>query len=320
MKNVICFGGLIAICAGAAHAVPGDDEPCAIMVVDSDADRVSLLDAFDGSLINESWLDIAAAAAADNYTGSTTPIEAIEVGDEIWISDQLADRIWRFNKLDRSYVGSIGANSGELNNIRGMHAFGGTVYVAMGSDSDVYGQGIITIDAGSGAITGQFNGRNPDDTSYFDVAFYNGNLIVANIDTGNDGVEMYDIAGNYLGNLVSSDGVTGIDFPEQMARALNGNLLVAGFSPTSGVYEYDQFGNQIGIVAGLDFGTRGVYQLGNGEIVWTNGDFTRSDSNIFLQGGSYRFITEICGEFVPTPSGMALLGLGGLIAARRRRA
>lgn len=315
---------LFCIAAGSsvALAVPGGPEdPCGIMIVDSGNDRVVLADAYDGHVLDANWIDIAAAAAASGYTGLLTPIEAIEVGDEIWVSDQVADRIWRFNTSNRSYAGSIGAGTGELNNIRGMHRFGNTVYVAMGADSDIFGEGIITINATTGMITGSFNGRDVDDTSYFDINFYNGNLLISNSESGNDGLEMYSLAGAYLGQFVSSDGVTGIRFPEQIARTVDGDLLVGGFSGNSGVYMYDMFGNELGIVAGADLGTRGVYELGNGRILYTNGSMFGTDADGEILGnGSYRFVTEICGDFVPAPSSLALIGLGGLVATRRRRA
>lgn len=319
MKTALTAFAVVSLAAAFAHAVPGADDDCGLLVVDSTLDRVLLLNATNGSVLNENWIDIAAAAASDGYTGGLTPIEAIEVGSEIWVSDQIADRIWRFDTISQSYIGSIGADTGDLNNIRGMHKFGDTVYVAMGSNADNNDEGIITIDAGSGAITGQFNGRDGADTSYFDVNFYNGNLLVSNIDGGNDGLEIYSLDGSYLGNLVSSDGVTGIDFPQQINRTSDGNLLVGGFSPDSGVYMYDMFGNDMGVVAGGGFGTRAGYELGNGEILWTNGNFLRTDDNIIIEGNSFRFITKVQGDFVPAPSAVALLGLGGLIAGRRRR-
>ncbi|MEM9373590.1 MAG: PEP-CTERM sorting domain-containing protein [Planctomycetota bacterium] len=319
MKTALTAIAAVSMTAGFAYAVPGDEDPCALMIVDSGLDRVVLLDSEDGSVLNTNWIDIAAAAASDGYTGGLTPKEAIVVGTEVWVSDQVADRIWRFDTVTQSYLGSIGGDTGDLNNIRGMHQFGNTVYVAMGSDSDNFDEGIITIDAMTGAITGQFNGRDPADTSYFDVNFYNGNLLVSNSDTGNDGLEIYSIDGSYLGNLVTSDGETGIDFAQQINRTEDGNLLVGGFSTPSGVYMYDMFGNDLGIVAGADAGTRAGYELGNGEIIWTNGSFIATDGETILEGGSYQYITKVQGDFVPAPSAMALLGLGGLIAGRRRR-
>jgi len=320
MKNKMTALVAIALASGMAYAVPGADDDCGLLVADSTGDRVLLLSAQDGSVIDANWIDIAAAAASDGYTGGITPIEAIEVGSEIWVSDQVADRIWRFDTVTQNYIGSIGAGSGDMNNIRGMHRFGGTVYVAMGSDSDNFERGIITIDQATATVTGRFNGRDPSDTSYWDLNFSNGNLLVSNSDSGNDGLEIYSIDGDYLGNLVSSDGVTGIDFPQQINRDSNGNLLVGGFSSPSGVHMFDMFGNSLGIVAGLDSGSRAGYELGNGEIMWTNGSFIATDNGTILDGGSFRFITKVQGSYVPGPAGVALLGMGGLIAGRRRRA
>ncbi len=65
-----------------------------LLVPESTNDQVLLLNAFDGSVVNSSFLDIATPAAAAGVC--STPIEALQVGNEIWVSDQVADRIWRF--------------------------------------------------------------------------------------------------------------------------------------------------------------------------------------------------------------------------------
>lgn len=297
----------IALIAGAAIAGPSGF----ILGIDSDSDQVLLLNGFDGSVINNSFLDIASAASAAGT--SATPIEVIEVGNEFWVSDQIADRVWRFGQ-NGSFIGDIGA--GQLNNIRGMHQVGDTVYVAMGSDSDSLGEGIITIDANSATITGQFNGRDPGDTSYWDITSVGNELLITNSDTGNDGIERYSLAGDYLGNLVSSDGVTGLDFGQQIFQRANGNLLVGGFSGPSGVWEFLADGTEVGIVAALDLGPRAAIDLGNGEILWSNGNFLATDDRVILEGGSYRFFTA---TNVPAPASLAMLGLGALATTRRRR-
>jgi hypothetical protein len=231
----------------------------------------------------------------------------------VWVSDQVADRIWRFDASSRSYLGAIG--EGEFNNIRGMERVGDTVYVAMGSDSDTLEEGVITVDVGTQSISGRFNGRDGADTSYWDVLSYGGELLVSNSDSGNDGIERYDTGGNFLGFFAQSDGTTGIDFPEQLTDRANGNILAAGFSPPSGVYEFLADGTSLGIVAGLDAGTRGVFELGNGEILWTNGSFLRTDSTLILDDGSFRFLSDTT---IPAPSAAAPLALLGLAARRRR--
>ena len=303
--NHTAIATAIALAAGSALAGGNN-----ILTIESNSDQVMLLNGFDGSIIDANFLDVASAAAAAGT--SSTPIECIQVGNEFWVSDQIADRVWRFGS-DGSFIGDIG--SGQLNNIRGMHQVGDTVYVAMGSDSDVYDRGIITIDANTASITGQFNGRDTADTSYWDIVNVGNELYITNSDTGNDGIERYSLTGDYLGNLVSSDGATGIDFAQQMFIRSNGNLLVGGFSSPSGVWEYLADGTSLGIVAGLDLGTRAAIDLGNGEILWSNGSFLATD-NYTVAEGSFRFFTATS---VPAPAPLALLGLGGLAAARRRR-
>lgn len=301
------FMTIAAISAGVGIAHAGASN---ILAIDSDTDQVLLLSGFDGSVINSNFLDVASAASAAGT--SATPIECIQVGNEFWVSDQIADRIWRFGS-DGSFISDIGA--GQLNNIRGMHQVGNTVYVAMGSDSDVFNEGVITVDATTGAITGQFNGRDGADTSYWDIVSVGNELLITNSDTGNDGIERYSLTGDYLGNLVSSDGTTGIDFAQQMFIRDNGNFLVGGFSSPSGVWEFLSDGTEVGIVAGLDLGTRAAIDLGNGEILWSNGSFLATDSYTVAEG-SFRFFTA---TNVPSPAPLALLGLGTLTAARRRR-
>ncbi|MEO1716618.1 MAG: hypothetical protein AAFR76_05855 [Planctomycetota bacterium] len=310
------FRFVAAAVAGVAVSASGQN----LLVPESGEDVVYVIDGFSGAVINSSFIDIAAAAASVGYTGTLTPSEAIEVGNEIWVSDQLADRIWTF---DRSgiFTGQIGVDSfgdGQLNNIRGIEVVGGTVFAALGNNNaaGTVLEGVATIDVATRQISGGFNGRDPLDTNYFDVFAFNGELLISNIDTGNDGIERYDTDGNFLGILASSDGVTGIDFPQQInARSSNGNLLVGGFSPPSGVWEFTDEGDSLGVVAGMDLGTRAGYELGNGEIIWTNSSFLATDAQTLAEG-SFRFFSPTS---IPAPASAALLGLGGLVASRRRR-
>lgn len=310
------FGFVAVAAAGLAVSASGQN----LLVPESVGDVVYLINGQDGSVINSSFIDLGAAATAAGYTGSLTPIEAIEVGNEIWVSDQLADRIWTFDRSGNftGQIGVDGAGDGQLNNIRGIEVVGNTVYASIGTDNTAGTvlRGVAEIDVTTRDVLGSFNGRALNDTSYFDVVAYDGELLVSNIDSGNDGIERYDTAGNFLGILVSSDGVSGIDFPQQInARGSNGNLLVSGFSPPSGVWEFSPEGDNLGIVAALDLGPRAGYELGNGSIIWSNGSFLATDAQSFAEG-SFRFFSPTS---VPTPASAALLGLGGLAASRRRR-
>jgi hypothetical protein len=299
------------VCIASLASLAGAAQADFIFVPQSTTDTVMLLDSFDGSLVDANFLDIGAIAAAEGV--SSTPIEVLEVNNELWVSDQLADRIWRFDQSG-GYLGAVGV--GELNNIRGMQLVGSTLYVSQGSDGTTFGEGIVTVDVNSGTVTGSFIDRDPADVSYWDIAQVGNELYVTNSDTGNDGIERYSLSGDYLGNLVSSDGVTGLDFGQQIFQRDNGNLLVGGFSPPSGVFEFAADGTDLGIVAGLDFGPRAAIDLDNGDILWTNGTWVRTDTDILVEGSSFRFFTRTT---IPAPGSLALLGLGSLATLKRRR-
>lgn len=289
-----------------------------LLTFDSNNDVGILLDAFDGSVVNSNYLDIGAAAASVGVT-STTPIEGIEVGNQIWVSDQVGDRIYRFDRDSGGFLGDITTandGTGGLNNIRGMTLVGNTVFAALGNDSAFTNEGIVAIDINTLTVSNNFNGRDPADTSYFDIVEYNGDLLVGNIDSGNDGIDRYDTSGNYLGVFSSSDGATSYDFLQQMYVRDDDSLLGAGFSLPSGVFAIGADGTDNGIVAATDFGPRGVYELGNGDILWTNGNFLRTDSNIILEGESFRFLSPVT---IPAPASLTLIGALALGASRRRR-
>jgi hypothetical protein len=80
-------------------------------------------------------------------------------------------------------------------------------------------------------------------------------------------IRRFDLNGAFLGQW----GGTTIRFPQQITRRRsNGNLLVAGFSPPAGIYEFDAAGNQVAYYA-VSSGPRGAYELENGLIMFTDG-------------------------------------------------
>ena len=263
-----------------------------LLIPESTDDRILLL-AENGTVINPNFLDIATPAAAAGV--SATPIEALDVGEEIWVSDQVADRIWRFSQTG-AFLGDLLAD--EVDNIRGMEVVGDTLYVAQGG-SVSWPVGVLTVDIPTQTITGSFARSIPDDTSYYDVFAFGDELLVTNSDSGNDAIERFSLDGTFLGFLAQSDGVADFDFLQQLSVRANGNLIGGGFSVPSGVFEFQPDGTSLGIVAGLDRGPRGVWELPNGEILWTNGSTAQTDSTIFADGGGYRFISP---TVVPEPA------------------
>ncbi|MEM1369348.1 MAG: hypothetical protein AAGG02_15335 [Cyanobacteria bacterium P01_H01_bin.15] len=234
-----------------------------LLVPDSIRDRILLFDPFDGSLVDNNFID------GDGIF--TTPLNAIQVNEEIWVSDLAADTIFRFDLKGQS----LGSISGGLDNIRGMEFINDTVYVSnAGTNNGAPGDGevVVTFDT-QGNNTGFFDTGDP-----FDIFFFNGELLISDINRDSDGgedIDRYDLAGNFLGTFVESDGLTGIDFPQQINQLSNGNLLIAGFSAPGGLYEFDATGAQVRVLDADDgFANivRAGYELGNGNILWSGGD------------------------------------------------
>ena len=298
-----------------------------LLVAESFDDRVLLLDAFDGSVIDDTFIDIAAAASSVGYTGGLTPIEARQVGDEVWVSDQVADRIWRFNS-NGSFAGQIGvdgAGNGQLNNVRGFEVVGNTAYVAQGSDG-AQPEGIVTIDTMTGSITGSFNPLDSGDSSFYDVRQIGNELFVSNADSGNDAIMRFALDGSFLGDFATSDGDSSFDFAQQISvRDSNGNILVGGFSVPSGVYEFMSDGTSLGVLSGTEgLGPRAAFELGNGDVLFSHGlVLDRLTAGPVIEGSvddgffpSFRYINP---TNVPAPgAAVALAGFAGLASRRRR--
>jgi hypothetical protein len=274
-----------------------------LMVPDSSSDVVNLFDPFDGSLVQTGFIDVGILDIT-----SSTPKDAIQVGSEIWVSDQLRDTVYRFD-LTGAHSSSI---VGGMDNIRGMAYADGTVYVSnSGSNNGAPGEAIVTYLA-DGTSTGFFSVTDP-----FDVLDVGDGIFINDID--NDKIDRYMYDGTFVSNFVDSDGETAFDFPQQMNLNGAGNILVAGFSTPSGIYEYAPDGTLVNYydVGGI----RGVYELGNGNLMFTNSDGVNIlDPNTgavsLVYDGSSQYINLVV---IPAPAGAGLIGLASLGLLRRRR-
>lgn len=88
-------------------------------------------------------------------------------------------------------------------------------------------------------------------------------------DSEGDDIERITIGGQALTPFHNSDGVTGIDFPQQLVMLTDGTLLAAGFTAPAGIYRYDANGTQISYLQTV--GPRGVHPLPNGEYLFSAG-------------------------------------------------
>ena len=232
--------GVSALLAGAASA------QTYIMMPDSTNNRLSLFDPFNGSVVNANYFGLAGG----------TPIHAMQVGNEIWVSEQLGDRVSRWDLSG----GSLGAITGQLDNLRGMGQVGNTVYVCNdGAGNGAPGAALRMFDT-TGADMGFFS---TPFSSPFGILENQGSLLVSS-DAANDDIHRYSFAGASQGTFYNT---ATLNFAEQMNYAHDGSILVAGFS-SNNIVRLDGSGNLITTYAAS--GARGVIQLGNGNIMWTN--------------------------------------------------
>ncbi len=227
----------------------------AVVAMPTNNKRVVLLDIYDGSLVIDNFINLQATAAG-------TPKDVLQVGDEIWVCDQVGDRIDRFD-MSGNHLGVIG--NGGLDNVRGMGIVGNEVWLSnAGTANGAPGNATIRI-----SFDGEILGSFPVLGSPWDYIVYNGEALLSfSGDGGNlSRIERYDFNGNALGSW-NTPGE--LNFIQQISIMDNNHILAAGFSPPAGVYEYDTQGTMLGLIPGTSSSPRGCYQLGNGNILWTN--------------------------------------------------
>jgi hypothetical protein len=265
-----------------------------LLIPDSLADTVGMYDPYDGAYHGDLII------GGDMFS---TPVNAVPgPGGYIYVSDQVADTVFRFN-MDGSFFDVYADGTDGLNNIRGIDFRDGHVFVTSGDD-------YVAEFAGPHNKIGNFieDGSDPFDILFLD----DGRSLLADIQGTTDNVRLYDVDGTLLYEVFS------VSFPEQIQfdSLSPGAFLNAAFSPDL-VTDFDLDGT-IWQQTPWDSG-RGVYRLGNGNLLLTNGDgvfeVEPGTGNIIEQekDGSGRFI-----EYVPEPASLTLLAFAGLVALRRR--
>lgn len=315
-RHALTIAGTIGLLAGSASA--------GYLVVASDTgDKLVQLSAFDGSLINDPFVDL--DVAFQPISTSTKPWNAIGVGNEIWVTDESRDHVFRLTNTGDH----IGAISG-IDDPAGITRVGDTVYVI--ETAVATGDRVSMIDTTMNAVTGTFPllGRGAD------VHPVGNQLFVSNVDT-ND-IDVYDLAGNYVSTIVDGDdsiiAAGDIYDPRQITTNSAGNLLVAsgGSTGTTGIFEFDTTGTLINHFL-LDFTTpggsnndvMGVFELGNGNYL-----YTQAFGGAKILDPATGVITPVAGigttddyvfieYIVPTPGALSVAALAGLVATRRRR-
>jgi hypothetical protein len=260
---------------------------------DSSMDRVMLLSSYDGTLIA---LDFIVDDLTSTNYDLQLPRDAIQVWNEIWVSDQLSDQIVRFD-LSGAFKSKI---TGGLDNITGMELVGNIVYVANGGTANGAPGNAIVMFSTTGQNLGNFAAVAPTD-----IVGFNGELLVTN-NTGDD-IDRYTTAGVYLGKFYDSNGTTQLNFPQQVnVNSVTNHVWCAGFANPGGLYEYDAAGTPV-MYHAIGNGDRGQYALADGLVLFSDsGGLTLYDpSNQGLQplvlGMTSGYINSFSGSF-PGPS------------------
>jgi hypothetical protein len=307
-----------------------------LLAVDTAANRIVQLDASTGAILNGSFITDANSASTWDFQ---TPRAAIQVGEQIWVSDQSpgVNAIYRFD-IGGAFLGRIGGNvaDGGLSNVRGLRVVGSEVLVVnTGTTNGAPGPAIVRFDF-AGNRLGSFStvvsasvGNSP-----WDVMAFGDGLLIS--DGSSRGWQRYSLDGSHLGALNS--GINNI--PQQMFQRANGNVLAAanGSTPTGsfGLYELDgTSGAVLRQWTGLPgLGVRGVFELGNGQFLIseaggasaTRGLGTvdpagaQNTSNFSLIAGSWNggWISPVTVVPEPAAAWLMAVGLGWLVLRRRR--
>ena len=278
-----------------------------LVMPDSTNNRLVTFSPLTGAVVSSSLFGLAGG----------TPLHALGVGDEIWVSEQTGDRVSRWS-ADGALLGQVGGGvSGGLDNVRGMARVGSTVFITnAGAGNGAPGAAVVMVSS-NGAAMGSFSTAATAPSPFGLLAYLGGWLVSSS--AANDDVHRYSLAGAPLGTFHNS---ATLNFAEQMAYASNGDVLVAGFSSNNIVRLNAATGAVL--TTYVASGARGVAQLANGNLMWTSGAGafvlnvnTGTSALVYAGGGRYLELITV----VPEPA-TALLWAGGLLAlaaAARRR-
>ena len=295
---------LFLMLAGAALPALAQD---VLLIPDSGSDRVWVFSAVDGSLIDNAFInDPGSVGGVDVFN---RPLEVLLGSDgNLLISDQFSDVVSEFGP-DGTFI-RVFSNGGVrdtdvMDNIRGGHVLtqgpnAGDVLITNSgrlNDLVISQKNVKSFDADDGSEQEDFAfNRYGGIRGPFDAIEYNGEVLVA--DEGQDKIVRYTLDGKFNERFANSFATPQLDFPQQMAVATNGNLLVCAFS-SGFILEFNPSGTLVGQ---YDPGTlelyRGIAELDNGNLLvtTTTGVYEVNRAGIVIDveatTGDFRYITR----------------------------
>jgi len=265
MKQAVTFRNVLLaifsiLLGGIMQAQPQGDYIA--VIGSSDFKKVVLFNYEDGSLAVDNFIDFSALDPG-------TLKQIVRVGDELWATDQTKDRIYRF-MLDGTYISTI---TGALDNLRGLRQFGNEVWLAnAGTQNGAPGNAVIKL-----GLDGTILGNYPVEGSPWSFWPYTNNNVLISFSTAGSFVSQIAIFDQNVGFVGSFNTPGEINFIQQVSEMQNGDFLAASFSNvsggiSSGIHHYNPQGVYQNIIGGTGgTGPRGCWELGNGNVMWTNG-------------------------------------------------
>lgn len=313
MRHVSAVVALVVAGSGVAVAGPGAGASGVLLIPNSGSgfDNVWAFNAYDGSLISNSFI------ASDGRQNQV--IQSIDSGrGSLLLVDELNDSVSEYTYGGQFVRTVVTPGASGIDQPFAIAVNNGRLFVSVVSGVHANTVQSFDLDGGDQRTFANLSGIGTPRG----ILFRGDDVLIA--DSAGDDIERFSLTGEHLGTLVDSDGATGIDFPQQLALGLNGSILAAGFSPPNGVYRYNADGSGE-VFLSINTSPRGVYQLGNGNILWAGGTrvgvidaLTGLSTDVVNQSGaSFRFIDFTA---LPSPGAAALLAMGGALASRRRRA
>lgn len=265
------------------NTIPQDS---VLLIPESLDDNVGMYDPYSG--------DFLGILIPTDTVHLSTPINAIQgPGDNIYLADQVADAVFVYD-TSGAYLYTYCDYADGIDNVRGIDFRNDTLFVSSGNNDLV-----ARFDAPHNRLPDFIN----DGSEPFDIHFLeDGRALLADIQGTTDNVRLYNADGTFAGQIFS------VSFPEQVNYddLVPGEYLNASFS-ASVITDFDLDGT-IHQTSAWSSG-RGVYRLGNGNLLATNGsgvfEIEPGTGSIIEQKntGSGRFIELFVLESGPPPTG-----------------